>query len=132
MADDPNTLHMTSRDGATTGEPGLLVRRGGSKPVALDTDEKKHINTIAIRPQYRISLRLGDIETLFPWSIGTQTGRLARMQVLGLFNWPLNHRVAAGKTAKPAGDRLADSAVKLRTSTNITVIVCSRPDKPSP
>jgi hypothetical protein len=109
MADDPNTLHMTSRDGATTGEPGLLVRHGGSKPVALDTDEKKHINTIAIRPQYRISLRLGDIEALFPWSIGTQTGRLARMQVLGLFHWPLNHRVAAGKTAKPGGDRLADN-----------------------
>ncbi len=67
-------------------------------------------NTLVIRPTYRISLKMGDIEPLFPWEINTKAGRLARLQVLGFFYWPLNHRVAAGLTAKPAQPaRLADN-----------------------
>ncbi len=71
--------------------------------------EKEHVvyNTLVIRPEYRISLRLGDIDKLFPWPIDTKAGRLARMQVLGLFYWPISHRIAAGKQAKPAGARIA-------------------------
>lgn len=67
-------------------------------------------NSLLVRPTYRISLELGDIDTLFPWEINTKAGRLARLQVLGLFYWPLNHRVAAGTTAKSANPaRLADN-----------------------
>ena len=66
-------------------------------------------NTLRIRPEYRISLRMGEIDKLFPWPIDSIPGRLARMQVLGLFYWPLKHRVAAGKTAKPPGARLNEN-----------------------
>lgn len=75
---------------------------------SFDSDHITY-NTLVIRPEYRISLRLGEIDRLFPWDISTKAGRLARLQVLGLFYWPLSHRVAAGKEAKPAGTRLADN-----------------------
>ncbi len=86
--------------------------------VAPDFKDGTFFNTLLIRPEYRISMELGDIENLFPWSIDTKAGRLARLQVLGLFYWPLNHRVAAGGksvtapglTAKPINPaRLADN-----------------------
>ncbi|MCB2181921.1 MAG: peptidoglycan-binding protein [Desulfobulbaceae bacterium] len=65
------------------------------------TDSKEpFVNTFVLKPEYRISLKLGEIENLFPWGINTKAGRLARLQVLGLFYWPLNHRVAAGLTTK--------------------------------
>jgi len=71
--------------------------------------ENGHVvyNTLVVRPEYRISLRLGDIDRLFPWPIDTKAGRLARMQVLGLFYWPISHRIAAGKEPQPAGARMA-------------------------
>lgn len=74
-------------------------------PHLKDAGDFEFFNNLVIRPIYRISLKLGDVERLFPWPINTQAGRLARLQVLGLFYWPLNHRVAAGKKAKPSGAR---------------------------
>lgn len=62
--------------------------------VAPDFDDRKLFNTFVIRPQYRISLRLGAIEDLFPNAPDTDLGRMERMQVLGLFYFPLNHSAA--------------------------------------
>ncbi|UCG49075.1 MAG: peptidoglycan-binding protein, partial [Phycisphaerales bacterium] len=70
--------------------------------VAPSYGEFTTCNTFVIRPEYRISLELGEIENLFPWPIDSIPGRLARMQVLGFFYWPLNHRVAAGADKDPA------------------------------
>jgi fibronectin type 3 domain-containing protein len=69
--------------------------------VAPSYGEYTTCNTFVIRPEYRISLKLGEIENLFPWPIDSIPGRLARMQVLGFFYWPLNHRVAAGADTDP-------------------------------
>lgn len=51
-------------------------------------------NTLVVRPSYRLSLRLGDIENLFPDNPDTKKGRMARMQVVGLFYFPLAHSKA--------------------------------------
>lgn len=69
--------------------------------VAPSFKSPKRFNALAIRPRYRISLKLGDIESLFCTQPDTPAGRMARLQVLGLFYWPLNHRVAAGGTPPP-------------------------------
>lgn len=60
-------------------------------PVAPDFSARLHFNTIALRPQCRISLRLGEIEPLFAHPPGTWQGRIERLQVLGLFYFPLDH-----------------------------------------
>jgi hypothetical protein len=52
-------------------------------------------NALRIRPQYRITLRLGEIEHLFRHEPNTREGRMERLQVLGLFYFPLGHRQAA-------------------------------------
>lgn len=80
----------------------LPTTKDGIGHVAPSFTDKPRFNTLVLRPEYRISLRLGEIENLFPWPINTLAGRGARLQVLGLFYWPLNHRVALGTTAKPA------------------------------
>ena len=50
-------------------------------------------NTLVIRPRYRISLRLGNIDDLIPQKVddASNLGRKNRLQLLGLFNRPLNH-----------------------------------------
>src|SRR5258705_423436 len=59
--------------------------------VAPDFGSRKHFNTLVVRPQYRISLRLGAIEELFPNPPNTVAGRMERLQVLGMFYFPLGH-----------------------------------------
>lgn len=59
--------------------------------VAPDFTPVRHVNTLVIRPTYRLTLRLGNIEDLFPNAPNTQAGRMERMQVLGLFYFPLGH-----------------------------------------
>ena len=86
-----------------------------SSHVAPSYKDHETTNTLMIRPRYRITLRLGDIDSLFPWPIDDPTGRMARLQVLGLFNWPLNHRVAAGKGMWP---RNPDNSRKPRFAHN--------------
>lgn len=101
---------MPADPGANLGWKKLSTKKKDIGHVAPSFEDKPRFNTLVVRPQYRISLRLGDIENLFPWDINTKAGRLARLQVLGLFYWPLNHRVGAGKTAKPGNPaRLADN-----------------------
>jgi hypothetical protein len=60
-----------------------------------------HFNTLRVRPEYRISLRMSDIEELFVKEADTKEGkkkeRMARMQVLGLFYFPLKHDKAADR-----------------------------------
>ncbi len=70
----------------------------------------KRFNALAIRPRYRIALKLGDIESLFCTQPDTPAGRMARLQVLGLFYWPLNHRLAAGGTPAPITTNAMDTA----------------------
>ncbi len=62
--------------------------------VAPDYDKQIQYNTLVMRPQYRITLRLGEIEDLFPDAIDTDEGLMARLQVLGLFYFPLKHSKA--------------------------------------
>ncbi len=85
-------------------------------PHLKDAGEFEIFNNLVIRPVYRISLKMGDIERLFPWPIDSKAGRLARLQVLGLFNWPLDHRVAAGKKRKPTGTRYNDNQAAYTTA----------------
>ena len=74
--------------------------------VAPDFSDRKHFNSLVVRPQYRISLRLGPIEELFPNAPNTPAGRMERMQVLGLFYYPLKHaratRAFNGRPPQPA------------------------------
>ena len=60
-------------------------------PVAPDVEPRRLFNRIVIRPQRRITLRLGRIEDLFPDLPDSDRGRMARLQVLGLFYFPLDH-----------------------------------------
>ena len=62
--------------------------------VAPDFDSRVHFNSLVIRPVYRITLKLGELEPLFPTAPGSREGRMARLQALGLFYFPLNHAQA--------------------------------------
>ncbi len=62
--------------------------------VAPDFDDRRLFNALVIRPQFRISIKLGAIEDLFPNAPDTDLGRMERLQVLGLFYFPLNHSAA--------------------------------------
>jgi len=62
--------------------------------VAPAFQDTQRFNTLIIRTEYRISIQLGDIEDLFPDAPNTAAGRMARMQVLGLFYYPLKHAQA--------------------------------------
>ena len=62
--------------------------------VAPDFSDRRVFNTLVIRPDLRISLRLGRIEELFPNQPNTSLGRMERLQVLGLFYFPLGHNRA--------------------------------------
>jgi hypothetical protein len=58
-------------------------------------DPRALFNALRVRPTYRITLRLGEIEHLFRHEPNTREGRMERLQVLGLFYFPLEHRQAA-------------------------------------
>jgi hypothetical protein len=62
-------------------------------------------NTLVIRPQFRITFRLGSIEELCPHAPNTAEGRMERLQVLGMFYYPLQHNQAlnAFNGIAPAG-----------------------------
>lgn len=47
--------------------------------------------TVATVYEYRVQLRLGSVENLFPDDVTTPMGKKMRLQVLGMFNRPLNH-----------------------------------------
>jgi hypothetical protein len=63
----------------------------GTGHVAPDFDGRAQFNTLRVKPEYRITLRLGSVEELFPHPPGSPEGRMERMQVLGLFYFPLQH-----------------------------------------
>ena len=65
---------------------------------------KPFINALVVRPQYRISLDLGDIEELFLHNPETDRGRMERMQVAGLFYFPMNHKMAWDTSKTDPGD----------------------------
>ena len=64
--------------------------------------ESKHVtvNSLVIRPELRVSLRLGDFENLFANALDDKkpakrrAARMERMQALGLFYFPLKHAKA--------------------------------------
>ena len=86
---------------ATLGPSRLETKPDYIGHVAPSFKSPKRFNALAVRPRYRVSLKLGDIEQLFSTAPDTPAGRMARLQVLGLFYWPLNHRLAAGGTPEP-------------------------------
>ncbi|HOE96379.1 MAG TPA: hypothetical protein PK847_07305 [Candidatus Sumerlaeota bacterium] len=53
--------------------------------VAPDPTDGTHFNTLVLRRPYRISLRVGDLDELFPDPINTNRGRAARLNAVGLF-----------------------------------------------
>ncbi len=57
-------------------------------------DSPQRFNALVIRADLRISLRLGPIESLFVNPPASELGRMERLQVLGLFYFPLNHAQA--------------------------------------
>lgn len=65
--------------------------------VAPDFDGRAIFNTLRVRPEYRITLRLGEIEELFVHKPDSKEGRMERLQVLGLFYFPLKHIKAADR-----------------------------------
>ncbi len=85
-------------------EPPRTVRPGPGSVghIAPDPEGGQIFNTLVIRPQYRIKLRLGKLDDLFADDISTpagggavtaarRRGRSARLQALGYFVRPLNH-----------------------------------------
>ncbi len=95
------------RDPLPASSPGKLpTNEVDIGHVAPSFADEELWNTFVIRPQYRLSLRMGDIERLFKHEPGTEDGRMERLQVLGLFYWPLNHTKARqafrGRPAQPA------------------------------
>jgi len=74
--------------------------------VAPSFPDEELWNTLVLRAEYRMSLRIGDVDALFPDEPNSEKGRMARLQVLGLFYWPLDHTKATqafrGIAAKPA------------------------------
>ncbi len=73
--------------------------------VAPSYEKPKTYNTLVIRPEYRLSLRLGEIERLFLNPPNTTAGRMERLQVLGLFYFPLKHAKATAAFNGEAGAR---------------------------
>jgi hypothetical protein len=65
--------------------------------VAPSFKDEELWNSLVVRPQYRMSLRMGDIDQLCPNKPDTEAGRMERLQILGLFYYPLKHSMA--KTA---------------------------------
>ncbi len=74
--------------------------------VAPSFPDEELWNTLVLRAEYRMSLRLGDFDALFPDEPNTEKGRMARLQAIGLFYWPLDHTKATqafrGIAATPA------------------------------
>ena len=58
--------------------------------VAPDFDARRHFNALVVRPELRISLRLGDIDALCPEEPATPAGRRRRLQLLSYFYRPLD------------------------------------------
>ncbi len=82
---------MPADPGANLGASKLPTTGQDIGHVQPSFDSAKRYNTLVVRANMRISLRLGDIEKLFKHPPNTALGRMERMQVLGLFYFPLNH-----------------------------------------
>ncbi len=82
MPADPTTSVPPSQHLST--DPSMIGH------VAPDFDNRKLFNTLVIRPEYRIALRLGVIDELCPQPPSTSAGRQMRLQLLGYFHEPLN------------------------------------------
>ena len=81
----------------------------------LQDDGIGHWNTLVVRPQYKLEIRLGDIDDLFPttWDDSTDlngkgdfTGRKARLQVAGF-------GPAAGDQLMDLGEQRLDLVLRL-------------------
>ncbi|GMV25408.1 MAG: hypothetical protein AMXMBFR58_14390 [Phycisphaerae bacterium] len=83
------------KDPLPASSPGKLPTEGiDIGHVAPSFPSEELWNTLVIRPAYRLSLRLGEFDPLFPDEPNTERGRMARLQALGLFYWPLDHTKA--------------------------------------
>ena len=90
---------MPADPGKNLGKKKLPTKKDDIAHVASGLKRFERINTLAIRPEYRISLRLGEIEELFPDAPNTREGKMARLQILGLYYFPLGHARSLDYTA---------------------------------
>ncbi len=65
--------------------------------LALDSTPAAQVSTLVVDPPYRISLKMGDIEDLFSDNPNTTRGRMTRLQVLGLYYYPIPPAEALGR-----------------------------------
>ncbi len=75
--------------------------------VCPDFEDRLVFNTLRIRSSYRLTLRLGSIEDLFPHAPNTPEGRMERMQVVGLFYYPLGSNASSVRRALRAFNGIA-------------------------
>jgi hypothetical protein len=100
----PHAMHRTGND------PGEVVEnkhvKGDTCIMNYDLDSERFCGLCMLRlrgwktdpgefhigtPEYKIELRLGDINSLFEEGMGTMKGTMARLQTLGMFSHPLDH-----------------------------------------
>lgn len=78
VSKEPSTKPSTIRSVAPDGPEG-------------DKYHANHFNTIAVTPDYKISISLGDMDALFKHAASTKEGQKERLQVLGMFYRPLGY-----------------------------------------
>ena len=106
---DKNTYTGNPAPKPATGIPPVPEKKKLETPdedighVAPCGDDNDFFNTLVVRPEYRISITLGDIENLFAQEPDTDLGRMARFQVLGLYPFPLGHKVSTTANLYPKG-----------------------------
>ncbi len=85
---------MPADPGANLGWKKLKTKKKHVGHVAPSFDDSPCFNTLVVRPERRISIRLGDIDEVFTNAPETPQGRMERLQVLGLFYYPMKHSKA--------------------------------------
>jgi hypothetical protein len=83
---------------------------GHVAPDLVDSKEP-FVNTLVVAPEYRIKLDMGKIEDLFLHRPEEIKGQLERLQVLGLFYFPMNHKKAWDQAKKDANEEPSEAGL---------------------
>jgi len=82
---------MPADPGANLGKRKMPTKEKDIGHVAPSFENPKFYNSLVVRPEYRISLELGNINDLFVHKQDSLEGKMERMQVAALFYFPMNH-----------------------------------------
>ena len=85
---------MPADPGANLGKRKMPTKEKDIGHVAPSFESPKFYNSLVVRPEYRISLELGNISDLFVHKQDSLKGKMERMQVAALFYFPMNHKKA--------------------------------------